>query len=85
MNNQTLEEIFSNYIFQVYKKKPEELPQRQAQDLKFTFYAGCLAMKDKLLVAVQDDDEDICLQKIESAMQELNTFINQSFPKHNQN
>jgi hypothetical protein len=79
MNQRSLEEIFSDFIFSVYGKRPEQMPPNQARDLKFTFYAGCVAVNDTYLDAADHTDQS-AFQKLDKLQNEINTFVKNSFP-----
>lgn len=84
MNNQTLEEIYSDFIFKVYNKRPSELNPNQERDLRFTFFAGVTACNGKYMEAASME-ESKAIEFIDGVQNELNTFISNSFPKHLRN
>lgn len=85
MNSKTLQETFSDFIFAVYGKRPNELPPQQARDLEFAFFAGAVACNESYLNATNPDDEQECVQKLDAIQNELNEFVSKSFPKSKQN
>lgn len=84
MNNKTLEEQFSDYIFMVYGKRPNELPANQAKDLKFAFFAGCSVIND-VYVNATELDEDRAMDVIDNIQNQIKQFVQDSFPNHFKN
>lgn len=49
MNNKTFAESFSDFIFTLYKKRPQELPANQLRDLEFAFMAGVVCTNQRIM------------------------------------
>lgn len=84
MNQKTLQEIFSDFIFAVYKKRPNELPAEQARDLQFTFFAGAVAV-DEAYIEVTEHEDEVAFEKLEAIQNEIKQFVQDSFPDHLKN
>ena len=84
MNKKTLQEIFSDFIFAVYKKRPNELPAEQAQDLQFIFFAGALTVQEAYVEATKLEDQE-AFKKVEAIDNEIVQFVQDSFPNHLKN
>lgn len=68
MNNKTFSESFSDFIFTLYKKRPQELPENQVRDLEFAFMAGVVCTNERMMQVdgVETSDAINHLQKIDS-------------------
>lgn len=84
MENQTLEEIYSDFIFRVYNKRPSELNPNQERDLRMTFFAGVTACNGKYMEA-SEMEEPQAIKHIGKTQKEILNFIQESFPNHLKN
>lgn len=68
MNNKTFAESFSDFIFSLYNKRPQELPENQVRDLEFAFMAGVVCTNQRIMQVDRLEDSDAFnhLSKIDS-------------------
>lgn len=76
MNNTTLEEDFSDFIFSLYGLRPSELPEKQKQDLLFAFMAGVVSTNKKFMITTEMEDSE-GLKLLDKLQDEIESFSQQ--------
>lgn len=80
MNNQTLEENFSDFIFKLYSKRPHEMPESQLRDIKMAFMAGVVLTNEIYLRTTElpDGEGFVLLDKLQNEIQQYSDFLTES-------
>jgi uncharacterized protein YggL (DUF469 family) len=73
MNNTTLEEDFSNFIFSLYGKRPNELPEKQKNDLLYAFMAGVVSTNEKFMKTTEMNESESLLL-LDELQNEISSF-----------
>lgn len=73
MNKRSLQQGFIDFIFALYQKTPEELPENQKRDLEFAFMAGAVCTNE-LNMSILDHTQEESMQIISDLCDELSDY-----------